>query len=220
MTMTTIAEQVAAMSAAVRDQPPIELMATFAREQSELAARGVPDGIAAVGSHLPDVDLVDAYGAPMTLYAATRAQPAVLVFYRGAWCPYCNIALSHYQARLYPTLSARGVKLIAISPQTPDGSLTMQEKNELAFTVLSDPGNTLARHLGILTAPSPEVRAAQLQLGLDLTSVNADGSTALPMPTTVILDGRQVIRWIDVHSDYSTRSEADDIVAALDTSGL
>jgi peroxiredoxin len=96
----------------------------------------------------------------------------------------------------------------------------MQEKNELAFSVLSDPGNALASHLGILTAPSPEIRAAQLQLGLDLVSVNADRSTALPMPTTVILDAGQVIQWIDVHSDYTTRSEADDIVAALDTSGL
>ena len=96
----------------------------------------------------------------------------------------------------------------------------MQEKNELAFTVLSDPGNMLARHLGILTAPSPEVRAAQLQLGLDLVSVNADSSTALPMPTTIILDGCHVLQWIDVHPDYTTRSEADDIVAALDAAAL
>ena len=195
-------------------------MAIFAREQSELAARAVPDGTAPVGSLLPDVDLVDAHGAATTLYSATRARAAVVVFYRGAWCPYCNITLSHYQARLHPTLVERGIELIAISPQTPDGSLTMQEKNELAFPVLSDPGSTLARHLGILTAPSPEVRAAQLQLGLDLISVNADGSTALPMPTTIILDGGHVLQWIDVHPDYTTRSEADNIVAALDASAL
>ncbi len=220
MTMTTIAERVAAMTAARREQPPNELMDIFAREQSELAARSVPDANVPVGSVLPDVDLVDAHGAKTTLYAATRARPAVVVFYRGAWCPYCNITLSHYQARLHPTLVERGIELIAVSPQTPDGSLSMQEKNELAFTVLSDPGNMLARHLGILTAPSPEVRAAQLQLGLDLVSVNADSSTALPMPTTIILDGGHVLRWIDVHPDYTTRSEAEDIVAALDAAAL
>ena len=220
MTMTTIAERVAAMTAARRDQPPNELMDIFAREQSELAARSVPDANVPVGSVLPDVDLADAHGATTTLYAATRARPAVVVFYRGAWCPYCNITLSHYQARLHPTLVERGIELIAISPQTPDGSLTMQENNELAFTVLSDPGNMLARNLGILTAPSPEVRAAQLQLGLDLVTVNADSSTALPMPTTIILDGGHVLRWIDVHPDYTTRSEADDIVAALDAAAL
>ncbi len=220
MTMTTIAERVAAMSAARRDQPPNELMDIFVREQSELAARSVPDANVPVGSVLPDVDLVDAHGATTTLYAATRARPAVVVFYRGAWCPYCNITLSHYQARLHTTLVERGIELIAISPQTPDGSLSMQEKNELAFTVLSDPGNMLARRLGILTAPSPEVRAAQLQLGLDLVSVNADSSTALPMPTTIILDGGHVLQWIDVHPDYTTRSEAEDIVAALDAAAL
>jgi peroxiredoxin len=143
-----------------------------------------------------------------------------VVFYRGAWCPYCNITLSHYQARLHATLVERGIELIAISPQTPNGSLTIQEKNELAFTVLSDPGNTLARHLGILTAPSHDVRAAQLQLGLDLISVNADGSTALPMPTTIILDAGHILQWIDVHPDYTTRSEADDIAAALEAAGL
>jgi peroxiredoxin len=220
MTMATIAGQVAAVSAAMVAQPPNELMAIFAREQSELAARGVPDGTVPVGSVLPDVDLVDAHGAKTTLYAATRERPAVVVFYRGAWCPYCNITLSHYQARLHATLVERGIELIAISPQTPDGSLTMQEKNELAFTVLSDPGNTLARHLGILTAPSPEVRAAQLQLGLDLISVNADGSTALPMPTTIILDAGHILQWIDVHPDYTTRSEGDDIVSALEAAGL
>jgi peroxiredoxin len=220
MTMATIADQVAAMSGAMVAQPPNELMAIFAREQSELAARGVPNGTVPVGSLLPDVDLVDAHGATTTLYAATRERPAVVVFYRGAWCPYCNITLSHYQARLHAALVERGIELIAISPQTPDGSLTMQEKNELAFTVLSDPGNTLARHLGILTAPSPEVRAAQLQLGLDLISVNADGSTALPMPTTIILGAGHILQWIDVHPDYTTRSEADDIVAALEAAGL
>jgi peroxiredoxin len=220
MTMTTIAERVAALTAATREQPPNELMDIFAREQSELAARSVPDANVLVGSVLPDVDLVDAHGATTTLYAATRARPAVVVFYRGAWCPYCNITLSHYQARLHPTLVERGIELIAISPQTPDGSLTMQEKNELAFTVLSDPGNMLARHLGILTAPSPEVRAAQLQLGLDLVTVNADSSTALPMPTTIILNGGHVLQWIDVHPDYTTRSEAEDIVAALDAAAL
>jgi peroxiredoxin len=220
MTMTTIAERVAAMAAARREQPPNELTDIFVREQSELAARSVPDANVLVGSVLPDVDLVDAHGATTTLYAATRARPAVVVFYRGAWCPYCNITLSHYQTRLHATLVERGIELIAISPQTPDGSLSMQEKNELAFTVLSDPGNMLARHLGIVTAPSPEVRAAQLQLGLDLVTVNADSTTALPMPTTIILDGGHVLRWIDVHPDYTTRSEADDILAALDAAAL
>jgi peroxiredoxin len=139
-----------------------------------------------------------------------------VVFYRGAWCPYCNIALNAYQAELVPELDRRRVRLVAISPQGPDGSLSMQEKNELSFTVLSDPGNQIAKAIGIVTGPSDDVRAAQLQLGLDLTEVNADGTTNLPMPTTLIVDDDHVVRWVDVHLDYTTRSEPKEILAALD----
>jgi peroxiredoxin len=142
-----------------------------------------------------------------------------LVFYRGAWCPYCNIALSAYQAQLLPRLTERGIRLVAVSPQKPDGSLTMRQKHDLAFTVVSDPGNAVAGHLGILTGPSEEARAAQLQLGLDLTNVNADGTVTLPMPAAVILDAARTVRWIDVHPDYSTRTEPQQVITALDRLG-
>jgi len=92
----------------------------------------------------------------------------------------------------------------------------MQEKHGLRFAVLSDPDNTLLRDAGILTAPSPDARAAQLELGLDLEAVNADGTTTLPMPTTLIVAPDLTVRWVDVHPDYSTRTEPADILAALD----
>jgi peroxiredoxin len=92
----------------------------------------------------------------------------------------------------------------------------MAEKNELTFTVVSDPGNSIAGQLGLLTAPSDEARAAQLHLGLDLTMVNADATVTLPMPTAAILDTDHVLRWIDVHPDYSTRTEAQQILDTLD----
>ena len=81
--------------------------------------------------------------------------------------------------------------------------------------MLSDPGNQLARQLGILTAPSDGARAAQMQLGLDLIQVNADGTTGLPMPTVLIADADGVIRWIDVHPDYSTRTEPGQVLQAI-----
>jgi peroxiredoxin len=117
---------------------------------------------------------------------------------------------------LLPLLTERGVRLVAISPQKPDGSLTMQQKHGLGFSVVSDPGNVIAGRLGILTGPSQEARAAQLQFGLDLTSVNADGTVTVPMPATVILDAARTVRWIDVHPDYSTRTEPRQVIDALD----
>jgi peroxiredoxin len=217
---STIADRVAEMHAAAAATPPGEHTTPFRREQAMLAASGLPPGVAAVGTIVPDARLLDPQGAATTLYAATGHRTAVVVFYRGAWCPYCNIALSAYQAQLLPKLTERGIQLIAISPQRPDGSLSMQQKHDLAFTVLSDPGNAIARHLGILTQPSDEARAAQLQLGLDLTSVNADGTVNLPMPATIILDGDHVVRWIDVHPDYSSRTEPLQILQSLDEAGL
>jgi peroxiredoxin len=211
----TITEHVAEMRAKAAAEPPDETMDAFTREQAELAA-SIPDGIAPAGTVLPDAELLDVHGAATTLSGAADGGTSVLVFYRGAWCPYCNIALTVYQAQLLPLLTERGVRLIAISPQKPDGSLTMQQKHSLGFTVVSDPGNVIAGGLGILTRPSPDARAAQLQLGLDLASVNADGSVTLPMPATVILDAAGTVRWIDVHPDYSTRTEPWQVIGALD----
>jgi peroxiredoxin/quinol monooxygenase YgiN len=181
-TVSTISDRVAEMHAARPTEPPNELMAVFGREQAELTAAPLPEGLAPLGTTVTDAVLPNVDGEETTLQAVLGDQLSVVVFYRGAWCPYCNIALSTYQSDLRPDLEARGVRLIAISPQTPDGSLSMQQKNELAFTVVSDPGNRIAGQLGILTEPSEEARAAQLQLGLDLTTVNADGTVTLPCP--------------------------------------
>jgi peroxiredoxin len=219
-TGSTIADRVAEMHASMAAQPPNPLMGAFDREQAGLAAAGLPDGIAAPGTLIPDAALLDVDGSPTTLYAVTGDRAAVLVFYRGAWCPYCNVALSTYQRHLLPQLTSRGIGLVAISPQAPDGSLSMRDKHDLSFTVVSDPGNAIARGLGILTRPSDEARAAQLQLGLDLTAVNADGTVTLPMPAVVIADAGHVVRWIDVHPDYSTRTEPAQILGALDRMDL
>lgn len=213
-----IAERVAMMRAAQGPSPAGEV---FARVRSELAAGGIPAGVAPAGTVLPDADLLDAHGAATTLYAAAGSGTCVLVFYRGSWCPFCNIALSVYQADLLPRLTGRGVRLVAVSPQKPDGSLTTREENSLGFAVASDPGNVIAGRLGILMPPGDEaLRAAELRAGLDLAGVNADGTRNLPMPATVILDASRTVRWIDVHPDWSTRTEPGQVIAALDRLAL
>ena len=219
VTQQTIAEQVGAMTEAAAARSANPVMSVFADEQARLAHEPAPEVPLGPGTTVPDGGLLDVYGQPVTLYAALGARPAVLVFYRGGWCPYCNIALATYQAQLLPELRRRGFELIAVSPQKPDESLTLQEKMGLTFTALSDPGNVLAARFGIVMTPSPDVIEAQLKLGLDLTQGNADGATAIPMPTTVVIDANRVVRWIDVHPDYSTRSEVSDILAAIDAVG-
>ncbi|HEX3606505.1 MAG TPA: peroxiredoxin-like family protein [Candidatus Dormibacteraeota bacterium] len=211
----TIAEQVAALDSAMTSQLPPAVLQGFVDERAGLAATAVPAGVAAAGTPMPDAELLDAHGQATSLGAARAGRPAVVVLYRGAWCPFCNLALRTYQAQLLPALRKRGVALVAISPQRPDGSLSMQEANALEYAVLSDPGNRIAGALGVLTAPTDGTLASQAALGLDITEVNADGTTTLPMPTTVVVDAVGTIRWIDVHPDYSTRSEPAAILEAV-----
>lgn len=214
---TTIGAQAEAFASGPAAAMPAEIMNSFAAEQSALDTAGVPDGVSAVGTGMPDGELLDIHGAPTSLAQLRGGLPAVVVFYRGGWCPYCNMALRTYQTELVPGLAQRGVELIAVSPQKPDGSLTAAETNQLSFSVVSDPGNQLAGALGILTEPSADAVAAQAKLGLDLAEQNADGGRRLPMPTTVVVDAAGVIRWIDVHPNYTTRSEVPDILAAVES---
>jgi peroxiredoxin len=211
----TIAEQLPRLRESIDESVPAEVAEIFLREQRALASV-TPQGIIEPGVRLPDAALLDPHGHTTTLSEALAGRTAVLVFDRGAWCPYCNLALRTYQAALVDELEARGVQLVAVSPQRPDGSLTMQEKHGLRFPVLSDPGGTLGWAAAIMTRPGEEALAAQVKLGLDLEAVNADGTPAIPMPATLILDRDRIVQWVDVHPDYSKRSEPEEILSALD----
>jgi peroxiredoxin len=214
-THTTIADQVVVLKQQSATRLPAEVRAVFGTHLAQLDAAGLPAGIPAPGTVMPDGDLLDTHGQPTNLEAARGGRPAVVVFYRGEWCPYCNLTLRAYQHQLVPELNARGVALIAVSPQKPDGALSAQEKNELSFTVLSDPGNQLGTRLGILSAQGDDMRTARATLGVNVAGTNADGTDLLPMPTVVIVDTAGTIRWIDVHPNYTTRTEPAEILAAL-----
>jgi peroxiredoxin len=129
--------------------------------------------------------------------------------------PYCNLALRTYQQNLLPQLDAFGARLVAISPQSPDESLSTVEKAALEFSVLSDPSSRLADRIGIAFEQADDVPAAQRKLGLDLTKVNAEGAVRLPRPTVLVVDQDRIVHFVDVQPDYTARTEVTDIIAAL-----
>ena len=143
----------------------------------------------------------------MSLTELVADGPAVLVFYRGGWCPFCNLALHHYQSELVPQLKRYNATLAAISPQTPDESLSTAEKHALQYPVLSDAGARVARRLGIAFQPAADVLEAQRALGIDIRDGNAEGTTELPMPTVLVVDHDRVVRFADVQPDYTSRTE-------------
>jgi peroxiredoxin len=180
-----------------------ELRAAFAQEK----AIGVGDN--APGFVLPGVD-----GRQISLEALLQQGPVVLTFYRGGWCPYCNLQLRAYQAAL-PDFAALGASLAAVSPQLPDNSLDTAEKNALSFDVLSDLGNAVARSYGLVYALPFELREALRSNGKALSGINGDNSWELPVPATYVIgtDGRVLLA--SLHIDYRTRLEPDAILAAL-----
>lgn len=182
-----------------------DLRATFAQEQA-----------IGVGDKAPDFALPGVDGRQILLDDLLRQGPVVLTFYRGGWCPYCNLQLRAYQAAL-PEFAALGARLVAVSPQLPDNSLDTAEKNGLTFDVLSDIGNAVARSYGLVYALPPELREALRSNGKALSSINGDESWELPVPATYVIgtDGRVLIA--SLHIDYRTRLEPDAILAALRT---
>jgi len=211
----TYREQSEQLKAAAAQHLPAEVVEVFDRSVTQMRTQGVPSETAAVGDRLESFTLGDAAGEPVTLDELIAAGPAVIVFYRGGWCPYCNLALRTYQRDLLPQLDAFKARLVAISPQSPDQSLTTVEKAGLEFTVLSDPGSRLAARIGIAFQQAEEVLDAQRRLGLELQSVNAEGMTQLPMPTVLIVDADRVVRFVDIQPDYTARTEVTDILHAL-----
>ena len=140
----------------------------------------------------------------------------MLVFYRGEWCPYCNTYLRALQAAL-PEITARGATLLAVSPQSPDHSLSITEKAQLGFDVLSDVDQAVIRAYKVqFTAPADLQDVHTNVFQLDLRDHTANRSWQLPIPATFVIDRAGVVRAAHVSADYRTRMEPADIIAALD----
>jgi peroxiredoxin len=211
----TIREQSDQLKATAAEHLPTQVLDVFDRSIVDFLDQGIPADSIKVGDVLEPFTLDDATGRPVSLDQIVQNGPAVIVFYRGGWCPYCNLALRTYQQELLPQLTAFGARLVAISPQPPDQSLSTVEKAGLEFSVLSDPGSRLADRFGIAFEQAEDVLAAQRELGLDLAKVNAEGAVRLPRPTVLVVDPDRIVRFVDVQPDYTARTEVADIVAAL-----
>lgn len=188
--------------------------ALYEAKIGELRASFAVERAIRTGDQVPDFTLPNQRGKPVSLAALLEAGPAVVTFYRGGWCPYCNIQLRAYQAIL-PEIAALGGRLVAISPQLPDGSLSTAQANKLTFDVLSDTSNRVARSFGLVWTLPEELRAALRSSNKALPEINGDDSWELPVPATYVIarDHRIALAGIDV--DYRERLEPDVILSVL-----
>lgn len=174
---------------------------------------GVVESMKKVGDDAPDFTLPNAIGEDVALAELLKQGPVIVVFYRGAWCPYCNLTLAEWQGHL-EEVQALGAQLVAISPQKPDHSLTSKNKNDLAFPVLSDTGHVVSDAFGVTTQITPEI--IKLWEGkIDLEAHNGETSGKLPLPATYLIDQAGKIQFAHANIDYRVRAEPVDVIAKL-----
>lgn len=168
-----------------------------------------------VGQKAIDFELPNQEGESVSLKKLLSQGPVVVTFYRGDWCPYCNLQLRALQARL-EEIQALGATLVAISPQVPDGSLTKSEISEMNFTVISDQNAKVASQYGVAwEVPEFLLDHMRVDRNLDLEKINNGNSSVLPIPATFIIGADGIITWNYVNVDYRTRSEPEEIIEAL-----
>ena len=206
-----LAKELAARSAEFADKADPEMLKVFTEAIDRLAESGVLEGVKTKGDKAPDFELTDANGNTVALNELLAEGPVVLTFYRGGWCPYCNIQLRAYQQNL-EAFQALGANLVAVSPEMPDNSLDTTEKNELQFTVLSDTGNTVADKFGLRYEIDPVLVE---RFGPMLEGYNGDDTHTLPLTATYVIATDGTIKYSYVTADYKLRAEPSHILAAL-----
>lgn len=211
---TTLGEQLAAYKEASKQRAAPERVALMEAATADLRATGIEASALQVNDLAPDVTLPDALNRPVRLSALWARGPLVLIFYRGGWCPYCNLELRAWQQQLRE-LQRLGAQLVAVSPQTPDNSLSTAEKNELAFPVLSDSELQAATRFGVAFEMPPELIELYGRLGNDLPVLNGNGRWVLPVPATYVIRGDGRIAFAHIDADYRERAEPHDVFAAV-----
>jgi len=193
---------------------PPSVIETMHRATAELIASGAAGRALKVGDKAPNFVLLDPEGKAVSSVELLRQGPLVVSFYRGVWCPYCNMELQALQAVL-PQFTSAGAKLVAISPQTAANSRKSVRQNALEFPILSDPHNDVAAAFGLRFEMPGYLIELYKNLKNDLPSFNGDPSWTLPMPGRYVIGQDGIILYAEVNPDYTLRPEPSDMLVAL-----
>ncbi|MBX2863222.1 MAG: AhpC/TSA family protein [Leptolyngbyaceae cyanobacterium MAG.088] len=216
MTTSThsLADQLADQRAGFQQQAPQDVQDAMAAATDALEASGLATQALTVGDTAPNFELPDATGKVVRLSELLKQGPVVINFYRGEWCPYCNLELRAFQ-NLLPDFKQAGATLVAISPELPDHSLSVTEKHNLEFAVLSDVGNKISRQYGLVFTLDKTLQPIYKNFGIDIPANNGDDSYELPMPATYVIDRSRRIRYAFAEADYTQRAEPQDVLAVV-----
>ncbi len=211
----TLSEQLEEYRAGWMRRVPAERREIMERHIAHLTETGLGRRAKQVGDRTPAIVLPDAHGETLDVASLLAKGPVVVTFYRGGWCPYCNLELKAYQAVL-PRILAAGASLVAISPEKPDDTVSTAEKNALTFPVLSDIGQSVGKAFGIVYAFTDELRAAYEGFNLDISARNGTPDDwSLPLSATYVIGTDGTILFADIGVDYRRRADPLEVLDIL-----
>lgn len=211
----SLKEQLAEYRAGWYQRVPAERQAIMQRHIDQLRSGAIARNILKVGDRAPAIVLENAKGATVDVGTLLKKGPVIVTFYRGGWCPYCNLELKAYQ-EILPEIAAAGASLVAISPEKPDDTVSTAEKNALTFEVLSDVGQNVGRAFGLVYEFTEELKSAYHGFNLDIPARNGTPDEwALPVSATYVInrDGLIIYAYTDV--DYRDRADPRDVLQVL-----
>ncbi|WP_312298468.1 peroxiredoxin-like family protein [Chryseobacterium sp.] len=212
--MSMLAKQIEQLNQELSSQLPQEVINAFGKSVDDLKTKNIEERCIQPGEKMPDFLLPNATGKMIDSNDVLKNGKMILAFYRGSWCPYCHLELKFLQDNL-SRIKDKNAVLIAISPQTPDHSLSMTEKYNLEFEVLTDHNNDFAKKLGIVFQLQDFVLPYYRSLGINLSDFNKNEENLLPVPAVFIVDQNKVITFKYLDVNYMNRVEVEELIQAL-----
>lgn len=213
--LANLSEQLEELKRSLNDASSAEFLQKQAELIRTLHELGVGGRALALGDTAPDFSLPDQVGAHVRLSDLLRMGSVVLSFFRGAWCPYCETELRALHMAL-PEIQRRGARLIAVSPQSLDRSMSMAERLLLDYSILEDGGNEVAKQFGLAFEIPEEFQQYHDENMAKISDYNGDLSYLLPVPATYVIDPAGIVRFAYVDADYTHRAEPSDVIEVLD----
>ncbi len=212
--MNSLANQIESLNTELLKQVPEEILINFQKSIEDLRTLNIENTSLKIGDTLPEFILPNANNETITSKSLLKKGKMIIAFYRGSWCPYCNLELRALQENL-KKIKAQGVVLAAISPQSPDHSLTLIEKHNLQFEVLTDYNNNYAKQLGITFKLQDFVLPHYQALGINLSDFNKNEENTIPVPAVFLTDENGVIIYKFLDVNYMNRIDIDELTALL-----
>ncbi|AZA77936.1 AhpC/TSA family protein [Chryseobacterium sp. G0186] len=210
----TLTAQIEQLNRELSSQLPYEIWDAFNQSIEDVKTKKIEEDSIQVGEKIPEFSLPNALGETIDSSEAFKNKKMVLAFYRGSWCPYCNLELKFLQDHL-SRIKDKNAVLIAISPQSQDHSLSMSEKNNLEFEVLTDHNNEFAEKLGIAFQLQDFVLPHYEGLGINLSDFNKNNDNTLPVPAVFVTDENRVITYKFLDVNYMNRVDVEELIKAL-----